>query len=510
MMASLLCLSPTHAAQTGSDMGGEYALEEEIAGEDIGQEAPATTTCTILAAKETVRLKNAYLQEPYINVLHLMRQRDDRLQEQVVQQSGQSDNTQQTDPQHSLHRIEWYLICDTNNRLYMSEDLRTKRFLCEFPDALNYKFGIRQNGDIIAVYRSEFSEALTKNYGPSLDLVRHNPYVLLQSEDYAIFHEVDFGEYDVSTGERLKPCGWVENCGFCSLSNGDIMFAEYTRMGIVFTANCWRIKAGTDLTDPANWEIVKQFQVAENDDDEYDESVIEHFHTVQEDPYTGIIYIATGDEGHKAQMWYSKDRGDTWTQQTFIDPDDWGTATSGERLFRILNYNFTEDYVYWSSDSAQDHAILRCERREDGGLEPNSVTIMEELPKLEGGPATYGTVLFEEEEFMVLMERCDAKSFSMLFRAFDLRDNTVKTICTINAAGDSKKNVGFRTEYTEFEPEDGVIKVGFGSNSKYRNINDLCGNKGKADWSCNINNMWIKVYRNQDGEIEAEFGYYPL
>ena len=490
-----------------------YAAEEliqvepaagETAVDGTDEEVSVPRTSTILAAKYTTNVRNSIKnmrpQEAFINILHM------RWRKQAEKQQG----VQPQQTELPLYQIDWYLLCDTDEKLYISEDLTTKRYICDFPDAMSYKFGIRQNGDIIAVYRSEFSEPLTTNYGPVMDVVRRNPFVLLAAENYTIMHEVDFGEYDTTTGEVLKPCGWLENCGFCSLPNGDSMFVEYTRMGIVYTANCWRIKSGVDLTDATNWEIVKQFRVALNDKDDYDESVIEHFHTVQLDPYTGVIYIATGDTLNKSQMWYSKDSGDTWIQQTFVDPDDGTTVTSGEKLFRILNFNFTKDFVYWSSDSSRDHAIMRCERSEDGGLDPESVTILAELSKIKGNPATYGTVLFEEEGFMVLMERCDAPCLSMQFRVYDLQNDEIRTICTINSAGGVKRYVGFRTEYTEFDPADGVIKVGFGSNSKYRNVNDLLGNTGDMDWHNDINNMWIKVKRNPEGEIEAEFGYYPL
>ena len=409
-----------------------------------------------------------------------------------------------------FQRVGFYLLCDTYDNLYISGDLKTKRFICNFPNVMKYKFGIRQNGDIIAVFRSEFSKAET-SYGPGLDNVRKNPRVLLRSEQYRRIHEVDFGEYDEETGEGLKPCGWLENCGFCSLPSGDVLFAEYTRMGVLYTANCWRIKEGSDLTDPASWEIVKQFQVAENDKiTTYDESVIEHFHTVQRDPYTGIVYIATGDLRSKSQMWYSRDNGDTWEQQTFTDPSTGETLTSGEKYFRILNYNFTDNYVYWSSDSSKKHAILRCERAETGELDPDSITVLAELERLEGSPATYGTVYDPANNFMVLMERCDENADTMRFRVYDLDDDTIKTIDTINVAGSDSGHIGFRTEYTEFAPRDGVIKVGFGSNAEYRNNNDLCGNPGDSDWRNNINNMWIKVDRDPDGEIVVEYGYYQI
>ena len=136
--------------------------------------------------------------------------------------------------------------------------------------------------------------------------------------------------------------------------------------------------------------------------------------------------------------------------------------------------------------------------------------MLAELEPLEGNPATYGTVFDAENNFMVLMERCDAKAKSMRFRVYDLEDDSVKTIDTIGAAGDDSSQIGFRTEYTEFAPADGVIKIGFGSNSGYRNHNDLCGNPGDSDWRNNINNMWIKVDRNSDGEIFVEYGYYQI
>lgn len=399
--------------------------------------------------------------------------------------------------------IDWYLLSDTNDRLYVSNDLKGKLYICDFPNAANYKFGIRQNGDIIAVYRNEFS-ATGETYSSVLDNVRQNPIVMLKSENYTVKHEVDFGD-------SLKPTGWLENCGFCSMPNGDILFGEYTRMMVLYTSNLWRIKATDDITDPESWEVVKSFTVAENDtDNSYDESVIEHFHTVQVDPYTGIVYFATGDTKKKSQIWWSDDGGDTWTRQSFVDPANSQTKTSGEKLFRLLNFNFTEDYVYWSSDSSTEHAILRCERDANGGFDTDSITILATLEQRTGNPATYGTVLYEDLGLMVLMERCDATAASMLFRAYDFTDGQVKTITTINTTGGVNKYIGFRTEYTEFETEDGVIRIGYGSNSKYRNVNAICGNTGNMDWHYNINNLWCRIARKQDGSPMCRFGTYYI
>lgn len=401
----------------------------------------------------------------------------------------------------TLPVVDWYLLMDYAGNMYISKDLRSRFFISFFPYRTDYKFAIRQNGDIIAVYRNEFDA--TGSYDSSLDDKRRNPMVALRSENYATWHEVDFGS-------AIKPTGWIENCGCCVLPNGDIMFAEYTRMSVLWTANLWRIKASADITLASSWEKLKTFRVAQNDTDAYDETYIEHFHTVQVDPYTGIIYFATGDKGNKSQIWYSKDGGDTWTQQTFVDPDTGDTVTSGPKLFRLLNFNFGKDYVYWSSDDPEEHVVVRAARSANGELDPSSVVILAHIDFISTRPATYGSVLFEDLGLMVMLERLDSLlGNSMLFRAFDLKTNTVKNICTIKSATGENAHVGFRTEYTEFEPNDDVIKCGFGVSFDYLNNNAICGNAG-GTFAENINNLSIRISMDADRNVYAKFGTYYI
>lgn len=401
----------------------------------------------------------------------------------------------------TLPVIDWYLLMDYAGNMYISKDLRSKFFISFFPYRTDYKFAIRQNGDIIAVYRNEFDT--TGSYDSSLDDKRQNPMVALYSENYATWHEVDFGS-------AIKPTGWLENCGCCILPDGDILFAEYTRLSVLWTANLWRIKAGADITLASSWERLKTFRVAQNDTDTYDETYIEHFHTVQVDPYTGIIYFATGDKGNKSQIWYSKDGGDTWTQQTFVDPDTGDTVTSGPKLFRLLNFNFGKDYVYWSSDDPEEHVVIRATRNANGGLDQSSVVILAHIDFISTRPAAYGSVLFEDLGLMVMLERLDSLlGDSMLFRAFDLKTNTVKNICTIKSATGKKAHVGFRTEYTEFEPNDDIIKCGFGASFDYINQNAICGNPAET-FAENINNLSIRISMDADRNVYAKFGAYYI
>ena len=407
--------------------------------------------------------------------------------------------------------VEWYLLCDPlTNRLYLSKDMRNKKYAFTFEGNITvYKFAVRSNGDIIAVYRHEF-DSVTSEYGAALDGVRKNPYVYLASEQYSVAHEVDFGEFDAETGAGLKPCAWLENVGVCSMPNGDLMFVEYTRMGVLYSANCWRIKAAADITKAESWEVVKSFYVASGDNVDLDDTYIEHIHAIQYDHIGDVCYIATGDLGKKSQVWYSKDGGDTWERQTFVDPNTGNTLTYGQKLFRLLNYNFTDDYVYWSSDSSAEHGIMRCTRLENGVMNPSGIEVLDTLANLPGSPATYGSVFYPEYNLMVLMERCDETATEMKFRAYDVDAREVKEIMTLKSATGAATNIGFRTEYTEFEPSDGVIRCGFGGNTKLVNKNAVCGNATLTDWKKGVNNLWIRVYVDKNNKVRAKFGTYYL
>lgn len=391
--------------------------------------------------------------------------------------------------------IDWYLLCDYAGDMYISKDLKSKTYITKMINWNQYKYAVRANGDIIAVYRTEFITQL-RDWDFTLDEQRQNPLVCLASEGYSTWHEVDFGA-------SLKPCGWVENVGACLLPNGDLLFAEYTRMRVMWSANLWRIKASADVTQATSWEVLKSFRVAENDQiDTYDETVIEHFHCVQVDPYTGTVYFSTGDKKKKSQIWYSTDNGSTWTQQTLDG------QTSGEELFRLVNFCFTPNKVYWVSDDPEHHVVISCDRG-TAGLNQDSVQILADLGEMTGRPATYGSVLYADMGLIVMLDRLDTPSTEMVFRAYDLVDGTVKTITTIKSATGADVNVGFRTEYTEFAPEDGVIKMGFGNNANYLNRNAICGNPAKT-FAENINNLSIRISMDADRNVYARFGTYYI
>ena len=363
---------------------------------------------------------------------------------------------------------EWFLLADPDNNLYLSRNLATRTFLCAFADNVSdFAFGILPNGDIIAC---KMASALSSG---GSDDNRVNPYVFKASESWAVKHEVNFGA-------SLKPCGWLENCGFTTLPDGTAMFAEYTRVTVA-TCNCWKIVG--DASDPTNWVVKKSFTLSGEPD-----SGFKHAHMVTVDFYTGVIYLATGDDNVGAMVFASTDGGDTWTQ-----------LREGSELYcRMLMMTFTEDYIYWAQDTPGQHYFYRGERDADGVLDYSTVTQFVTIPgNASNYFASYGQAYLPEYDAVLLLDRQDSgdSGQTLPIRAITLSDGQIHTVGTIEATDGG--NIGFRTSFSEWYPVGGLIRVGFGFSGVTVNKNKVCGNK----WPVNngqdsVNNLWLKVSKD--------------
>lgn len=368
--------------------------------------------------------------------------------------------------------IDWYLVCDTDGTVYMTKDFKTGKRMFVAEDPWLHKFGVMPNGDIISVYRTEFHSTRT-----STDY-RKNPHVWLASEDWKICHTVDFGT-------DLKPSGWLENCGFCSMPNGEAMFAEYTRPSVT-TVNCWKISG--DVTNPSSWKVVKSFEQSGSATEG-----LEHMHYVIYDFVAGVYYLSTGDDDSGSQLWYSRDNGETWAS----------ARQPSEKYCRALNLIFTENYIYWASDSSArvNHYLFRCERDENGVIDFN--TIIELASLYITGVATYGTVYLSELNALVLLDYCDSANTEMPFRIYSIDENKVYMMGTLQSADGESRHVGFRTEYSEWYPSGNYVLCGFGKRLRlgdYKNYIKGVGNVGDYDgYSENVNNLRIGIYRTPNG-----------
>ena len=372
---------------------------------------------------------------------------------------------------------EWYLLGDpATNKVYYSKDMTRKEYLFTFGENLGYwSFGIDSNNNIICCKQSEY---LSDNLEHDDDL-RVNPIVYLFSEKYSIPHEVDFGE-------SLKPCGWLSSVGFICLADGSILIAEYTRP-VVSTANIWRISGSP--TNAANWSVRQTFELSGSG------TGFKHIHCVQQDFYTGVCYFSTGDDDTSSHWYYSTDNGTTWVL---------GKGNS-EKYCRFLNLIFTQEYIYWSTDSNKPgyHWMFRAARKSNGVLDFDNITDLLEIP-LVSNLATYGCCYFPEYKALLLMERCDSEvQMSMPVRLYDIETNTLHNVWTFVpvASRTTGGHLGFRTRFCTWYPKGNAVRCawhlrGTSLGSRGFNENAMFGNLGMTDASYNINNAEIRIYKD--------------
>lgn len=369
--------------------------------------------------------------------------------------------------------IEYFLLEEPETgRFFYSRDMKSKNYAFTFRgDTEKYSFGILANGDVIAVRDAASLYNETKD-----DNQRVNPFVFLASENWQVQHEVDFGN-------SLKPCGWLENCGFSVLPNGTAMFCEYTRMTVA-TANAWRIIG--DPTNASSWTVTKTFQVTTTDN----VNGFKHCHCIMHDQFTGIVYLSTGDSDQGAGLYYTTDNGDSWAQ----------IGVLSEKYCRLLNLIFTENNIYWATDSTKSHYLFKATRDASGVIDWSSIVDFVPVPAV-SNLATYGIAYLPEIKAALLLDRADQTVREMPLRIVDLEAGELHTITTIKSVNNGLANLGFRTRFSEWYPRGCVIRIGFdtrrtSSLNNAINNNSVFGNKADgANGTKNINNLVIGVYR---------------
>lgn len=386
--------------------------------------------------------------------------------------------------------IEWYLLEEAGgtNRFFISRDLIHKEFAFMFTgDAYKYSFGILENGDIIAVLDASSVDWDDNGDVSRSESFRKNPYVFLASENWSIQHEVDFSD-------SLKPMGWFANHGFRVMPNGSVIFAEYTRY-CVLTANIWKLEG--DPTDPDNWNVVKSLSLPDPN-----QQLLKHWHTVQYDPYTNVVYASTGDSNAGSFCFYSTDYGDTWTQ----------LGSNSSKYFRFLNLIFTEDNIWWAKDWYDDaeHYLFKASRDSNGILDLTSIIDYVHIPDVEH-LSTYATCYMPEIDAILLLEREDnggLTSNPAPIRLCDIKHATLHTIGYMKSAKGIVEGIGFRCRYYDVYPSKCVVNIGWQMRAQVNAIAvnkldwfDSAGNDGYPTTYglSNINNLWLDVYKNSDG-----------
>lgn len=317
-----------------------------------------------------------------------------------------------------------------------------------------YAAGITYEGDVIFVYRGELAYWQGKR---SDDQLRKNS-IVYPHNNYDNPVMIDFGN-------DTKPTSFLMNTG-CYADDGYFYFCEYTRYAHDYSY-VWKVKA--PYTSKSDWSIKKAFQVSGSSNG------FKHCHNIERDPYTGILWLSTGDrppvdgEIGTPGIYYSLDDGENWT--TLLE--------YSEKYCRQLNFIWTKDYVYWSSDSStvSQHYFIRAKRNNLGVID---ITTLEDLWHWYNSHATYQLCYSEDPHGIICLDRYDSNNTSPLNVFFwDIdkeRMRLIGRIENIAAANGSSSAIGFRVEAMNNWPAPNNIGyiAGF---SLAPNFFDIPGNK---------------------------------
>ena len=172
---------------------------------------------------------------------------------------------------------------------------------------------------------------------------------------------------NTSTGHATEHNG-LKHAFAYDIDNHFIYAGEYT----TDSSNFHSVYRGTvSPTGLKEWKKIYEFDSA---DSKSVNSVL-HIHVVTVDPYTGTLWVGTGDSDDESRLYYSKDHGESWE-----------LFAIGAQYYRILSMWFTKDYIYWNTDSAKATQVISRVKRTNMG---KNLT-----PRLENGKTKIGVNYF--------------------------------------------------------------------------------------------------------------------
>ena len=125
----------------------------------------------------------------------------------------------------------------------------------------------------------------------------------------------------------------------CEDRDGTIFFGEY-----YYNKKRNRVHIFASYDSGKNWNIIYTFPP----------KTVRHIHTIQLDPYTGFLWIATGDENEECFIGYTKDGFKTLE-----------IVAKGGQEFRTCNFLFQKDKIIYGTDSPYVENYLKAINRTD-------------------------------------------------------------------------------------------------------------------------------------------------
>lgn len=250
----------------------------------------------------------------------------------------------------------------------------------------------------------------------------------------------DGGQTEISTIEGTAPMGWLYNSGLLFFNDSNnvehCIFAEYTKNHPVAGGKFYVYKGTYPYDDSSLWKKVFSYDESENNTDGY----IMHFHHVTRDPWTGILYLTSGDKDNQLHWWYSTDDGENWTELVNIHSVgyDWGS-----QVLRLVNFVFTEEYIYFAVDNETNHCLNRLSR--DSGTGVIDISSRTKLCDLPANQATNSICLVERPYGLFGYDRTQESPVLCWF--FDLTTNELKTLFVMPTRSGAYPPTGNRGAY---------------------------------------------------------------
>lgn len=216
-----------------------------------------------------------------------------------------------------------------------------------------------------AVYFTQPGKTLTTNNGfkttqqvgsfpptPSPPIMKKTPYGYFVSSGAQLYSTMDFNTWQNELTMRHKTLQHGFAHHYDNNSQTSYLYAGEYSTG---KEDLHAIYRGKSTGGNTQWQSVLDWQSEGTfDRDNSNLDTIRHVHVTVTDPYTGHVWVGTGDEDQHSRLYYSKDNGNTFT-----------LLATGSQKFRTLSVWFTEDYVYWNMDTerAKQH-VYRLPRSE--------------------------------------------------------------------------------------------------------------------------------------------------
>ena len=158
-----------------------------------------------------------------------------------------------------------------------------------------------------------------------------------------VFYRFEFKSNELKKVHKLRYGRRPLKSGICIDKNQNIYYGEYW-----LNPDRKEVKIYKSMDDGITWQPVFTFK----------RGSIRHIHGLQYDPFTGWIWIATGDLDHECKIGFSEDEGLNFNYIGY-----------GSELWRAVTLIFTEKYVFWATDGEREQNYICRWKRPNGPVE---------------------------------------------------------------------------------------------------------------------------------------------